>query len=171
MALSHLELFVNNLKQMEHFYKNVLGFVVTDRGEGEDGMVFLSKNPQEHHQIVLNPRDEKAIIESPIDHISFRIDSLQYLKEFHDSLQKNSTEMQTVSHGNSWSIYFRDPENNRIELFFDTPWHVNQPCKFQIDLSLPVNDLLEMTRDNISNLPGFVEIDKWKEAHQYVISE
>nr|MBX2846828.1 hypothetical protein [Acidiferrobacterales bacterium] len=56
IALSHFEIFVENVTLMENFYTQCLGLVVTDRGEGQDGMVFLSNSPQEHHQLVLTPR-------------------------------------------------------------------------------------------------------------------
>lgn len=34
LSLSHLELYVRDLKSLEQFYTGCLGFVVTDRGEG-----------------------------------------------------------------------------------------------------------------------------------------
>ena len=37
-------------------------------------------------------------------------------------------EINTITHGNAWSVYFRDPEQNGIEIFCDTPWHVAQPA-------------------------------------------
>ena len=158
ISLSHFELFVDDTARMEEFYTRCLGFVVTDRGEGKDAMVFLSRNPEEHHQLVLNPRNSDIEIESPIDHISFRVDSITSLRVFHQSLLSNSTLLQTVSHGNTWSIYFRDPEDNRLELFTDTPWHVNQPCRFEIDLAMSNEELLEFTERKIRDFPGFIEV-------------
>ena len=76
LYLSHFELYVLDVACMEEFYTRYLGFVVTDRGEGRNGMVFLSRNPDEHHQLVLNPRQSHKTVESPVDHISFRIDSI-----------------------------------------------------------------------------------------------
>lgn len=38
------------------------------------------------------------------------------------------------SHGNAWSIYFCDPEGNRIEAFVDSPWHVAQPISEPFDI-------------------------------------
>jgi catechol 2,3-dioxygenase-like lactoylglutathione lyase family enzyme len=40
MLLSHIELYVEDITKMESFYTTKLGFVVTDRGEGKNGMVF-----------------------------------------------------------------------------------------------------------------------------------
>jgi len=80
MLLSHIELYVQDITQMERFFTEKLGFVVTDRGEGISGMVFLSRSPDEHHQIVLNPRQSHRSIESPVDHISFRLESIAELR-------------------------------------------------------------------------------------------
>ena len=128
-------------------------------------MVFLSRNPDEHHQLVLNPRESFKPVESPVDHISFRIDSLVNLRVFYKALLSSSTTLQTVSHGTTWSIYFRDPERNRLELFTDTPWHVNQPCRFEINLELSNEKLLEFTEHRIKNSPGFRAVEDWRKSH------
>jgi len=171
ISLSHFELFVDDAACMEEFYTRCLGFVVTDKGEGKDAMIFLSRNPNEHHQLVLNPRNSDIETESPIDHISFRVDSITSLRVFHQSLLSSSTLLQTVSHGTTWSIYFRDPEDNRLELFTDTPWHVNQPCRFEVDFAMSNEELLEFTERRIKDLPGFVEVNKWRESHSKTVNE
>ena len=163
--LSHFELYVRDIVSMEEFYTRYLGFVVTDRGKGKNAMVFLSRNPDEHHQLVLNSRQSHKAVKSPVDHISFRIDSIANLRVFHKALLSSSTTFETVSHGTTWSIYFRDPEENRLELFTDTPWHVNQPCKFEIDLGLSNEELLEYTEHRIKALPGFREVEDWRKLH------
>jgi catechol 2,3-dioxygenase len=155
LSLSHFEIYVDNVAKMEEFYTRCLGFIVTDRGDGENGMVFMSKNPSEHHQVVLSPGRKPNTRESPMDHISFRLDSIANLRIFYNALKQQSTSLQTVSHGNTWSIYFRDPEDNRLEIFTDTPWHVSQPCRFEIDLQLSDDLLIEFTRQQIQNLPGY----------------
>jgi catechol-2,3-dioxygenase len=132
-------------------------------------MVFMSRNPGEHHQLVLNPRSPAATIDSPVDHISFRVDNLAHLRLFHESLSASSAQLQTVSHGTSWSIYFRDPQNNRLELFTDTPWHVDQPCRFEIDLQLSDEALIEFTHASIKDLPGFRDAGAWRSAHAQLL--
>ncbi len=170
IRLSHFELYVCDVAGMEEFYTRYLGFVVTDRGEGKDGMVFLSRNPEEHHQLVLNPQQSERPAESPVDHISFRIDTITGLRIFYKALQASSAKLQTVSHGTTWSIYFRDPEGNRLELFTDTPWHVNQPCRFEIDFELSDEELLKFTEDRINDLPGFRKVENWRELHSKSVS-
>ena len=165
ISLSHFEIYVRDVVIMEEFYTRYLGFVITDRGEGDNGMVFLSRNPHEHHQLVLTPRQSHKPVESPLDHIAFRVDSIANLRVFHQSLLSSSTIFQTVSHGTTWSIYFLDPEGNRLEIFTDTPWHVNQPCRFEIDLELSDEELLEFTEHRIKDLPGFKAVADWRESH------
>lgn len=166
LSLSHIELYVKDISRMESFYTEVLGFIVTDRGEGDGAMVFLSRNPNEHHQLVLNPRPSRRSTESPVDHISFRVQSLAQLRVFCSSLQcVADLNLQTVSHGNSWSIYFRDPEGNRFEIFADTPWHVNQPCKFAVDFNLTDEELIAFTKHKVEGKPGYALADEWQSSH------
>ena len=76
ISLSHFELYVNDVSSMQAFYTLVLGFVVTDRGAGGSGMVFLSRSVNEHHQLVLTPRQSEIVSNSPIDHIAFRVNNI-----------------------------------------------------------------------------------------------
>ena len=166
LSLSHFELYVQDVNRMQDFYTNCLGFVVTDQGQGSDGMVFLSRNPDEHHQLVLNPCPSRHGRESPLDHISFRVSKLDDVRNFHRALfSYPNISVDAVSHGTTWSLYFRDPEENRIEIFCDTPWHVNQPCKFTIDLALEDGELYEYTEQQIRNLPGFKPLKEWRQSH------
>ena len=164
-TLSHFEIYVTDLPRMLDFYTKCLGLVVTDKGEGPDGMVFLSNSPEEHHQLVLTPREPGSEINSPMDHIAFRVDTLKSLRLFHAALKDYSATFQTVSHGTTWSIYFLDPERNRFEVFTDTPWHINQPCRFEVDLDLNDDELFEYTKQKIRDLPGFTEVETWRQSH------
>ena len=58
LAFSHFGFFVRDLERMADFYARVLGFAISDRGEldtphGKVSLVFLTRDPREHHQIVL----------------------------------------------------------------------------------------------------------------------
>jgi catechol 2,3-dioxygenase len=56
MSFAHMGIYVSNIELMLDFYSRVLGFSVTDRARVRDAdVVFLSRNPEEHHQIVLVP--------------------------------------------------------------------------------------------------------------------
>jgi catechol 2,3-dioxygenase len=67
-------------------------------------------------------------------------------------------------HGNAWSVYFSDPENNRIEMFCDTPWYVPQPCGFEIDLEKSEDQLFRETEAYCRDQPGFKPMEEWRAA-------
>jgi catechol 2,3-dioxygenase-like lactoylglutathione lyase family enzyme len=84
MQIGHIGLFVENLPKMREFYTDVLGFRVTDEGKGSVAeMAFLSRNPDEHHQIVLaTGRPENTF--SVVNQISFRVNALSDLRMMRD---------------------------------------------------------------------------------------
>lgn len=168
VALSHFEIKVRRLAPMEDFYTRVLGFVVTDRSApGAHQMVFLSANPGEHHQIVLAEAEAGEFAAGSLDHLAFRVDALATLRGLHDALKSyGGLTIETVSHGTSWSVYFRDPEGNRIEFFVDTPWHVAQPLRFPIDLTMADDELVEWTESQISSHTGFQPAKRWFDKHR-----
>ena len=54
--LTHCALFVSDMERMLDFYTRFIGLSVTDRGTAKSAeveMVFLSNDPDEHHQFVL----------------------------------------------------------------------------------------------------------------------
>ena len=54
LVFSHVGLYVTDIDLMQSFYSSVLGMVVTDRGalRGRE-LVFMTRNINEHHQLVL----------------------------------------------------------------------------------------------------------------------
>jgi catechol 2,3-dioxygenase len=165
LAFSHMGLYVTDLARMEDFYTRLLGFTVTDRGDlGSTQLVFLSRDPKEHHQIVLASGRPGAAGFNPINQISFRMAEFGALREMHRRLQgEGVADMSPVSHGNALSIYFRDPEGNRIELFVDTPWYVLQPLRVPMDMSLPDAELWAWAESEARKLPGFTKVEQWRD--------
>lgn len=54
LSFSHMGFYVRDLPRMARFYKEALGFTQTDQGNlGPVQLVFLSRDPNEHHQLVL----------------------------------------------------------------------------------------------------------------------
>ena len=72
--LSHIGIFVTDMDRMREFYTRLLGFAVMDQGELRNGLrlTFLSKDPKDHHQIVLVSGREKGT-PSTINQITFRV--------------------------------------------------------------------------------------------------
>ena len=163
IALSHFEIKARDVARLEDFYTRILGFVVTDRSPpNAHQMVFLSLNPGEHHQIVLAEAGGGDFGSGSVDHLAFRVEDLGALRGYYKALHGyGGLPVDAVSHGTSWSVYFRDPEGNRLELFADTPWHVAQPVRFAIDLSLPEDELIEWTKAKIASFTDFQPADQW----------
>jgi len=67
-----------------------------------------------------------------------------------------------VSHGNALSVYFLDPEGNRIELFVDTPWHCKQPMRIPMDMKLQDRELWAWAEAEAKKQPDFMPIDEWR---------
>ena len=65
-----------------------------------------------------------------------------------------------INHGNAWSLYFSDPEGNGLEVFWDTPWHVEQPQGKVWDASLDKDAALAWVEENFSAEAGFEAQEK-----------
>jgi catechol 2,3-dioxygenase-like lactoylglutathione lyase family enzyme len=161
MAFAHFGIHVANMAAMVDFYTRVLGFSVTDRAEIRGAnLVFLSRNPEEHHQIVLVPGRDGASA-STINQISFRVISLAELRRVHAVLRDERVPgLNPTNHGGAWSVYFLDPEGNRIELFAQTPWYV-PPMSIPLDISLPDDAIYELTEAMVERTPGHMPRSEW----------
>jgi len=93
LSFSHMGIFVADIARMEDFYTRLLGFAVTDRGNlGSIKLVFLSRDPREHHQIVLATGRPGALPFNPINQISFRMAEFAGLREMHRRLEAEGVE-------------------------------------------------------------------------------
>src|SRR6201995_3033323 len=73
--LSHVGLYVHDVPKMIDFYTQVLGFVVSD-GAPDGRITFLSRNPSDHHQVVL-VRGRTTDAETPmVQQVSFNVGNL-----------------------------------------------------------------------------------------------
>lgn len=164
LAFSHVGIFVREMAAMERFYTEALGLLVTDRGDLPTGsLVFLSRDPGEHHQLVLcTGRPEEARF-TTVNQLSFRVASLTELRDVHALLaDSGATDIQPVNHGISWSVYARDPEGNRVELFVDTPWYVPQPLREPLDLSRSDDEIEQASAAACVGAPGYKPMREWR---------
>ena len=145
MTWSHAFVNVKNLDAMLSFYVDVLGFQVTDSAEG---VAFLSQLDDEHHQIAFNEQPDRETDTGRVGHFAFRVESLdEVLRLYHElSDNQNTGKVVPITHGNTWSIYFQDPEQNGIEVFCDTPWNAVQPVAKPWDPDLSREDLEQYTQ-------------------------
>jgi catechol 2,3-dioxygenase-like lactoylglutathione lyase family enzyme len=164
VRLAHVGVYVRDIERLRGFYTRALGLVVTDQEVSEKRqIVFLSRNPEEHHQLVLVGGRPAAEEFNVVNQISFKVEELAAVQSCYGRLGSEPvTEIRPVTHGIAWSVYFRDPEGNRVEVFADTPWYVRQPYGSPIDLTRPADDLVRDTEALCRTLPGYRPRDQWR---------
>lgn len=141
--LGHVGLNCFDLATMRDFYSSMLGLTVTD-GSVEEGIVFLSARPEEeHHELALAGGRTAAEDVKLVQQVSWRVDSLATLLDFHKRFKEAGVKIQQeITHGNAYGIYFWDPEGNRIEVYVRVPLKVTQPFRKAIDYDLSEEEFL-----------------------------
>lgn len=165
---SHCGIFVTDLDRMVGFYTRYLGFVVTDRGTlGTFEAAFLTRDPNEHHQIAM-VTGRKAGEQNTIQQISFRVENLTVLRRMYAAISKagdlvtlRGPALGPISHTVALSVYFGDPDGNRVELFVDTPWYITQPTREALDLSMSDAELMASVEAFARRQPGFRPRAEW----------
>ena len=163
---AHMGIFCRDLERMTAFYCEVFNLVRTDHGHGHTmdfDIQFLSGSPDQHHQVVL-ASGRAADAPSTVMQISFKVQSLDQLREARRrALALAATKLRAMSHGNALSIYFDDPEGNRIEVYLDTPWHVSQPHGQALDLELPDAQVWAEVERICRADPSFKPMTQWRD--------
>lgn len=165
LSFSHIGFYVQNLPRMLDFYTHVLGFTVTDRGKiGANDVVFTSWDAREHHQIVLVSGRAGSLDLNHLNQLSFRVASIEDLQALWRRVKDEPgvSDLRPTNHGNAWSVYFRDPEGNRIEIFCDTEWYITQPCIEPLDIALPADELRRRSDAFCRAAPGFRPVAEFR---------
>ncbi len=172
--IGHIGLNIRDAEKMKDFYTRVMGFTVTDQGPHPVNacpMMFLSTNPEEHHEIVLIGGRPDDADYSAAQQLSFLLEDLDELRQMRDSLVANGTEVDRYAcHGNAWSIYFHDPEGNYLELYAHTPWYIPQPYGLPFDLDQTNEEIMRSTEQLCRENPGFMmETERKAKARQTML--
>ena len=135
-------------------------------------MMFLSTNPEEHHEIVLIGGRPDGADYSAAQQISFLLEGLDELREMRDRLVTAGVDINRYAcHGNAWSIYFSDPEGNYLELYVHTPWYVPQPYADDFDLDESNDEIIRKTEALCRKDPGFMmETDRKVKARETMLN-
>ena len=120
-ALGHVVLKVRNRAKAEAFYNGILGLPIVARYE-EMGMTFFSLG--NHHDFAVAAVGDEA--PGPVKdgvglaHVAFKIgDDVATLKSAKRELEAAGITAVAADHGVSKSLYFADPDGNRVELYVD----------------------------------------------------
>jgi catechol 2,3-dioxygenase-like lactoylglutathione lyase family enzyme len=139
-------IYCDDIERQLDFYTRVLGFKITDQ---RPGFYFLSTQPEkEHHMVLLRPggRGDGKVLQQ----LSFHTESLGEVREFHRRLVAAGTKIsETITHGNAVSVYFWDPEGNRLEIYWDTGIWIQQPFKEDIDLEADDEGIMAQVRAHV----------------------
>lgn len=162
MEIGHVGLYVSDFDKMLAFYQRVFGFTVTDMDRSEKrSIAFLTADPTSHHQLVLvtgRPEGEQHLV----NQISFRLKTLATLRRVYKQLIETSVpNLEPLTHGIAWSVYFPDPDGNRVEAYVDTPWYITQPHRTTIDLLDPEEKIYAQTEALCRDAPGFTPMAEW----------
>ena len=140
--LGHVGIYTQDLAAMRQFYTEVVGLRVSDEDDGL-GAVFMTSDPEaEHHELVLFRANGQT--GQNVQQISFACQSFEDILEYAERFKRAKTRLdRVVTHGNTVSIYFYDPEGNRCEVYWTTPWKARQPFAHAVDLTEPKAELLK----------------------------
>jgi catechol 2,3-dioxygenase len=124
VRIGHVHLTVSNLERALEFYRDALGFEVTQRYGS--GAVFLSAGGY-HHHIALNTWAGEGAPPPPpgrtgLYHLAILYPSRLELARAFKRLFDHGVPIEGASdHGVSEAIYLRDPDGNGVELYRDRP--------------------------------------------------
>ena len=174
---SHTVIKTRDMAKMVSFYEDVLGFEVSDRGPlmGDSGpeIVFMSQIGDDHHQVAFSELRTDEGPSNSVDHIAFRVASITDVREMMERVEKDDRVAAgaPITHGNALSVYFKDPEENGIEVFCDTPWHVRQPVVAGWDPSLSDEEVLAAVEAQFRDAPEFQPMENYLAAQARRFSE
>ncbi len=147
--VGHIHLTVSNLERSLTFYRDLLGFSISARYGSS--AVFLSAGGY-HHHIGLNTWAGEGATPAPnghtgMYHVAFLYPSRKELAVVLKRLIDTGYPIEGAAHhGVSEAIYLRDPDDNGVEIYADTPketWSVaNDGMVEMVTKKLDLDNLL-----------------------------
>ncbi len=144
--LGHVGLYCEDPAKMRDFYAGILGLKIMEEIPAR-GVVFLTSDTAwEHHELALFPATGDNKPTQFLQQVSFKVGSMDDLRGFYHRLQEEQVHIEsTVTHGFSCSVYFRDPEENRVEIYYTTGFATSPPVNDHIDLDKSNEELMAIS--------------------------
>ena len=115
--VGHTVLYVSDVADAVTFYRDQVGMEV-NRWDEVPG-AFMSFGRQHHDIALFKVRGEPSRGTLGLSHVAFVIEGgTEELKELHDGFVERGIEiLEKIDYGYTRSIYFNDPDGNRIEVY------------------------------------------------------
>jgi len=124
--LGHVLLRVADLEKSRAFYSKILGFEQMEE-DPEHGGLFMAI-PGHAHTLDLFPAPDAATAPRlgpgsvGVHHFAFQVDSEEDLRQAYHTLRDHGVEItRAVDHVSQKSIYFHDPDDNLLEIYYELP--------------------------------------------------
>lgn len=178
----HIAFKTTNYENMVNFYKNLFGCEPLYQS---DLITFLAYDDEHHRIAIANTSDvlknlnfiQKIVMKLKIflnknipsieglDHISYRINPIEKWFDFYfKAKERGLSPLWTVNHGWISGIYYRDPDNNLVEVFFE---HFSTAEEFKENISpdfedepIGTNMDIEVLYEMFKSGAGFSELIK-----------
>lgn len=124
--VGHIALRVGDEDRSRSFYREILGFDVSEQ-DPEHGGTFMTLGDN-FHALDVFPHPNPSSVQQPnpdqigLFHIAFEVGSYSDLKEAYCALQAHNVPIShATDHVSQRSIYFADPDGNRLEVYYEVP--------------------------------------------------
>ena len=122
-GIDHVGISVKDLEVTRQFYADVLGLQITEREYQKPGVeYFLDCGTSLIGLIQGDPAGEKHLLQDSGlggNHVSFRVPAKDFDAAVAELRKKNITITYEKKRERSWSVYFLDPDGNKLEI---TSW-------------------------------------------------
>jgi catechol-2,3-dioxygenase len=121
--IGHVNLRVRDHDRSKTFYTEALGFDVSEEDPVHGG-VFMTLGDSFHTLDVNDGRGRMDRESRPpgFVHVAFLVDSMKALREAYIKLLDHGIQIDHATHHvNQRSIYFKDPDGNGLEIYYEVP--------------------------------------------------